>query len=381
MVYDKIDNLETFSLRREPFELFKKYYKHWVRLFFKSLIVLVIFIMGSCSSELLDNDMIKVVKVLETPKACDTIWDNGLYCAFTSIIEYHGCYYIAFREGLTHAHDGDMGSIRILLSKDGYTWEESNIIESKGVDLRDPYLSITPDDRLMLLAGGRQLNDGRFITPSYVSVMDKQGKFSEPHRISIKDNAKTLEYWLWRITWYKGVGYGICYGEGKAFLVKTKDGYNYTTVCEIEGLYEPTEGVIKFDSIGRMIVLARTGRNAHFGYAQSPYKELEWQDSGYGLGGPDFLLIDDNTYICAGRRAIGKNFYTSIFVVKNYKMEEKVCFSSYGDCGYPSLMTKEGQLWMSFYSRTKEDKYESSIYLYRCDISDVTNGSFQWEGH
>ena len=41
----------------------------------------------------------------------DKIWDNGMHCAFTSIEQYKGNYYITFREGETHIFDRNGNAI------------------------------------------------------------------------------------------------------------------------------------------------------------------------------------------------------------------------------------------------------------------------------
>ena len=42
----------------------------------------------------------------------------------------------------------------MLESTNGEKWESAALIRESGIDLRDPKLSITPDDRLMIVGGG-----------------------------------------------------------------------------------------------------------------------------------------------------------------------------------------------------------------------------------
>ena len=87
----------------------------------------------------------------------DKIWGNGQHCAFTSIAEFKGKYYVTFREAQGHVFDSDgeaRGNIRILVSEDGNKWETLPLIAKEGYDLRDPKLSVTPDGRLMVTLGG-----------------------------------------------------------------------------------------------------------------------------------------------------------------------------------------------------------------------------------
>src|SRR5262249_2915636 len=80
------------------------------------------------------------------------IWDKGPHNAFTDLIRWHAKWYCTFREA--DAHVGGDGKIRVLESADGTRWEPVGLVQEEGIDLRDPRLSITPDDRLMIVAGG-----------------------------------------------------------------------------------------------------------------------------------------------------------------------------------------------------------------------------------
>src|SRR5690348_10048277 len=80
------------------------------------------------------------------------IWDQGKHNAFTDLIRWRDKWYCTFREA--DAHVGGDGKLRLLESSDGKTWQSVALLAEEGIDLRDPHLSITPDDRLMIVAGG-----------------------------------------------------------------------------------------------------------------------------------------------------------------------------------------------------------------------------------
>jgi hypothetical protein len=81
------------------------------------------------------------------------IWDAGKHNAFTDLIRWRDTWYCTFREA--EGHVGGDGKLRVLASDDGQKWESVALIGETGIDLRDPKLSITPDGRLMIVAGGR----------------------------------------------------------------------------------------------------------------------------------------------------------------------------------------------------------------------------------
>ena len=78
------------------------------------------------------------------------IWDHGRHNAFTDLARWRGKWYCTFREA--DGHVGGDGKIRVLESGDGRAWEPAALIAEEGIDLRDPKLSVTPDDRLMIVA-------------------------------------------------------------------------------------------------------------------------------------------------------------------------------------------------------------------------------------
>ena len=80
------------------------------------------------------------------------IWDRGAHNAFTDLRRWHGQWWCVFREA--EAHVGGDGVVRVIVSGDGEKWESAAAVAERGVDLRDPKLSVTPDDRLMIVCGG-----------------------------------------------------------------------------------------------------------------------------------------------------------------------------------------------------------------------------------
>ena len=132
------------------------------------------------------------------------IWDQGNHNAFTDLIRWHGKWYCTFREA--DAHVGGDGKLRVLESVDGNQWDSIALVAEKGIDLRDPKLSITPDDRLMITAGG-SVYDGKTLLGRQPRVaFSKDGReWTAPQRVLTEGE------WLWRVTWYGGKAYGVSY--------------------------------------------------------------------------------------------------------------------------------------------------------------------------
>src|SRR5262245_27133713 len=89
------------------------------------------------------------------------IWDGGAHNAFTDLVRFRDRWYCTFTEGDDHV--GGDGRIRVLTSTDGETWTSAALVGETGIDLRDPKLSIMPDGRLMMVAGGSVYEGKRYL--------------------------------------------------------------------------------------------------------------------------------------------------------------------------------------------------------------------------
>src|SRR4051794_29665597 len=135
----------------------------------------------------------------------EKIWDRGAHNAFTDLIRWHDKWYCTFREA--DAHVGGDGALRVLESTDGKTWQPAGLVTEKGVDLRDPKLSITPDDRLMIVAGGSIYGGTTTLKGRQPRVtFSKDGReWTPPQPVLVEGE------WLWRVTWHGGKAYGVSY--------------------------------------------------------------------------------------------------------------------------------------------------------------------------
>jgi hypothetical protein len=133
------------------------------------------------------------------------IWDAGQHNAFTDLIRWRGKWYCTFRESAGHV--GGNGELRVLESADGDRWEPAALLKEPGIDLRDPKLSITPDDRLMITAGG-SVYDGKTLLGRQPRVAFSRGgrEWTATQRVLTEGE------WLWRVTWHGGKDCGGQWG-------------------------------------------------------------------------------------------------------------------------------------------------------------------------
>ncbi|MCE5345293.1 MAG: glycoside hydrolase [Bacteroidales bacterium] len=310
------------------------------------------------------------------------IWSNDKYNAFTSLVTFKGTFYCAFREGENHVFGKD-GETRIISSKDGINWESVALLKKEGYDLRDPKLSVTPEGRIMVTIGGSVYNDKVLKSRlTHVSFSDRSGKnFSSPQPIIISADAKTNMDWLWRVSWYKKVGYGVVYQlpEGSKKepdekwvirLLKTTDGIHYdlVTTLDVNGL--PNETTVRVMSDGEMLMMVRReGENKEglWGRSKPPYKEWTWSSLGMRLGGPDFIAVENNLLVYGSRVHDKKDAYTALFAGdRSGNFRKILSLPSGGDNSYPAFVNRENKLYVSYYS-SHEGK--ASIYLAEVPLS------------
>src|SRR5437763_1705330 len=139
----------------------------------------------------------------------EKIWDAGRHNAFTDLARWRGKWYCTFRE--SEAHIGGDGALRVLESADGRDWRSVALVAEAGIDLRDPKLSVTPDDRLMIVAGGSVYRGTKTLQGRRPRVsFSKDGRdWTAPRRVLEEGE------WLWRVTWHGGKAYGASYSTGQ----------------------------------------------------------------------------------------------------------------------------------------------------------------------
>ena len=342
---------------------------------FQKYFVLFIFVFVSISEIISQNtpehDLILSV---------ERIWDRAAHNAFTSLIEFNGRLYCSFRESEGHVSDIN-GAIRVIASDDGQNWYSVAHLFERGTDLRDPELSVTPDNRIMLNIAGSIYTNGKLtgMEPK-VSFSDLNGKnFSIPQRIELDKKIKTGKDWLWRATWHKGKSYGTVYqpssNGGVLHLVVSNDGriYKYITTLDVNGGNETT---LRFTSDDKMIAVVRRGGNGYIGHSEYPYKNWKWNELGARLGGPDLIILENGNMLCATREYPPDHIERTIIakVDLDGNFTKLLTLPSEGDCSYPGFVLKNDIMYVSYYSSHEE---KTAIYLAK--IADLKYGFDSFE--
>ncbi|MFM7129796.1 MAG: sialidase family protein, partial [bacterium] len=327
-------------------------------------------------------DELKSPRLMEVKK----IWDAGKHNAFTDLIRFHDRWYCTFREST--AHVGGDGGIRVISSDDGDKWESVAFITENEIDLRDPKFSITPDGRLMIVAGGSVYKGGKVLLGRQPRVMFSNDavNWSKPQRIMGEGD------WLWRVTWHNGVAYGISYipqarvqpdakaaankndeikpgaAEWKLKLVKSADGINFEIMKYLDVPGFANESTVRFLPDDTMLAMVRResgNRHGWLGTSRPPYTEWKWNETDYRFGGPNFMVMDDGTMWAGSRDHRQKESKTAIGRMTGERYTPELVLPSGGDNSYPGFVFYQNELWMSYYSSYE---VKTSIYFARLQL-------------
>ncbi len=301
------------------------------------------------------------------------IWSESPHNAFTDLARFDGRWFCTFRESA--AHVGGDGKIRVLTSRDGERWESAALLSEAGIDLRDPKLSVTPDNRLMLAMGGSVYEGKKLVGRQPRVAFSKDGHaWTTPRRVLEEGD------WLWRVTWHKGHAYGIAYrstsrnaatssaaADWSVRLFESTDGITYRLVTPLAVTGQPNEATVRFLKNGDCVALVRRegpgeDRAAWIGQSSPPYRDWQWRSAGMQIGGPNFIVLPGGKMIASGRQYGGKTTSNKTFVGRMSldAVKPELLLPSGGDCSYPGLVWHDGLLWVSYYS-SHEGK--SAIYL------------------
>jgi hypothetical protein len=301
----------------------------------------------------------------------EMIWDKGDHNAFTDLIRFKDRWVCTFRE--SEAHVGGDGKIRVIESKDGAKWESAALIAEAGTDLRDPKLSITPDGRLMIVAGGSIYAGTKVLKGRQPRVMFSK----DAHQWTVPQRVLVEGEWLWRVTWHKGHAYGVSYQstppnnqDWLLTLFESTDGVAWNKVANLPVTGRPNETTVRFLKNGEMMALVRCeapGSFAQIGTSKPPYKDWKFTSAKHAIGGPNFLQLPDGRLLATGRdyREKPKHYTGAGFFTAADGYMPELRFPSAGDNSYAGMAWRNGMLWMSYYS-SHEGK--SKIYLAKVKV-------------
>lgn len=314
----------------------------------------------------------------EKPKLISVkkIWQEAQFNAFTDLIFFKDYWYCVFRESDAH-QDGKCGTIRIIESQDTVSWKSVAFFRETEIDLRDPKLSETPDGRLMLLVGGTTYEKQKGKKDRYITRQPRVAFSLDGNEWTPLQTILEPHEWLWRVTWHQNKAYGVSYRPFNPNYIKRKwiitlfessDGIHYKKILQWPITHHPNETTLRFLPSGEMVALVRREQRwragAYIGISKPPYQKWKWQETKLYFGGPNFLVLPDQTMIAGGRLLLkspyGLQIKTILADMNLKKLTPTLVLPSGGDTSYPGMVYKQGCLWISYYSSHEE---KTAIYL------------------
>jgi hypothetical protein len=292
------------------------------------------------------------------------IWDAAPHSAFTDLIFFKGQWICAFREGRRHVSTD--GTLRLIASKDGKTWQSLSTLQLPDKDLRDPKLAVTPNNEILLTTAAAIRDEDNKVASRHDSIswLSPDGvNWRGPHTIGDPN------FWLWRTTFHNKTAYAIGYPTNQSAshlrLYSTTDGITFQTLVDalpLDG--RPNESTIRFRKNGEALALIRREdgpKTAILARALPPYKDWSFTDLKTRAGGPNFVEFR-NRLIGVVRLYDGKVRTSLVEINPAGAIRELEPLPSSGDSSYAGLVVKNNELWISYYS-SHEGKY--AIYLAR----------------
>ncbi|MBO1255259.1 hypothetical protein J3L16_06115 [Alteromonas sp. 5E99-2] len=296
------------------------------------------------------------------------ISSSACHSAFCDAIDLGDTQLACYRQATNHiSADGRIETT--LITPQG---KQRQHLWFNDVDLRDPKLSRLPDGRILLIAYARHTaNDNKTLYGQSIFWVSQDGSsWSSPRYFGPKN------WWLWRLTWHKGVAYGLAYNREKervdlytghplrtmdcikqGALSKQKEGYGY-----------PNESDIWFDKNHHMHVLLRRDADSYSslqGKSAFPYTKWQWNDLNKYVGGPKVIANPFNpkeSWVC-GRGILKNKLKTCLWSLtnENTQLVHQLTLPSAGDNSYPGMFFKNGCLNIVYYSSHIDN--QSRVYL------------------
>lgn len=306
------------------------------------------------------------------------IFDDGRYNCFTDLVRFNGAYYCTFRSAISHGDpsSGVIGKIAVIQSTDLNQWNEVARFEIAGVDLRDPKLTVSPEEiRVYAVAGA--ISDAGILQYHAATWRSTDGTtWSHPKAIC-------PGYIFWRPKWQAGKFYVPAYlrrpGYCSVDLLESENGEDWrlhsTPIPPVERQGETlwaNECDLLFLPNGESLLFAR--RNQGNGEPNPKFAELGGFRQGYvGLSltrsmstwatlneelyfhAPATLAHRDKIYL-AGRDMVklpnGATETCRIWEFDKTKgFTEIAHFETRGDCSYPGIVAiSNDELAVSYYS-------------------------------
>lgn len=331
----------------------------WLQISFPVIICFLLVLL--CSS--------KAITVLKEDEASfliasDTcIFDQSNHVAFTTLKEWKGNLYLAFREANGHhATLTDKGKIRVLKKENG-NWKTEVVFSNENIDLRDPFLLEWKGALYMYTVNGYF---SKLVAQKWTNLSPIIHNVNHPIGI-------------WKIRKYRDTLYGIGYRNGKwPVLLSSIDGISWKSLKEVHIGGNASEGDLLFLKDSLFVCLridTPVGSNSVWGRAKYPFDDFEWNLMKISVASPE-LCYDSisNNILLAGReydfgRKERDSINVSLFALNGSGLAKRLfVFNTgrLGDKGYPSFcLLDDESILVSYYTGTTRKSVIRIVSLIR----------------
>lgn len=280
------------------------------------------------------------------------IYDDGNHNAFTSLCQFRGRLYLAFRSSPSGHGVMPDSRIVILTSEDGHDWEEAFSYSLPNRDPRDPHFLIF-NDRLMVYSGTWYYDPD---VPAERNWLDHLGHAVWTDDGTTWQGPQALEgtkgYYIWDAAAHDGKAYLCGRRIGRpstadtpavreSVILQSDDGFKWESI----GIFQSNEGnetALLFEEDGTGVAVARRQGNARLCRAQPPYEKWTCTDLGQFIGGPMLARWGDH-YLVGGRalrtpKEPGRNPRTVLWWLIDDELVEIAELPSGGDNSYPGFV-------------------------------------------
>lgn len=283
------------------------------------------------------------------------------HVGFTSLVQYKGYWYCAFREGSSHMSRD--GKITIMQSRNGRCWKKITVLSKPHADLRDPKL-IVYKQQLHITAGQRLRTFCRTLIWHSCN-----GKDWSPAKALTANNKNT---WLWQPIRYNTILFGFAYPCGKPYgqplqWMQEHNSHHMKcikTMTDVDGF--ANEVALTQDADGIYALLRRDPEVGLYGVCTDPtVGNWQWSALAERIGGPSILRVQQQSILCYRR------YQPRVCLVLSYQSnseaKKSLILPSGGDCSYAGMTVVQGNLWISYYS---SHQGRSRIYIAHCVLLD-----------
>ncbi|MEC7691401.1 MAG: hypothetical protein VYE47_11390 [Pseudomonadota bacterium] len=278
-------------------------------------------------------------------EAVTRVSSRSTHSAFTDLCAHPAGFLCCYRQAQNHMSAD--GSIEISLLTTAGDILQRQRLAITDVDLRDPKLAVDENNRFWLTAFSnlKQAKPVSACTTMLSWFSDDGYSWSSVHRFG------ESEWWIWRTQWHRGQAYGFAYNQPSEQLclcVGHPNRQMHRVVKPVlshqkHGLGYPNETALYIDNAGLMTALVRRDADsfsAQIGQSHFPYTRWNWQDLDEYVGGPDFIMLDKNYALVAGRNWTGSACHTQLWLldISAVTLTKLFTLPSAGDNSYPGMV-------------------------------------------